>query len=120
MRARPGRWVVVPFAVCATILAHAPRARANSRYPSANQLVIDPGNPLHIVARTTFGIVVTSNAGASWSWICETAFAGGPATDPPIAVPADRPNLLGTATRLARGGDGGFGWGFAPSGKRRQ
>ena len=39
-------------------------ALANGRFPLANQLVVDPTNPDHMVARATFGILDTHDNGA--------------------------------------------------------
>jgi len=46
---------------------------ANGRFPEANQLVVDPEDAMHLVVRTTFGILSSADAGASWTWICEAA-----------------------------------------------
>ena len=52
----------------------APRAAAaNGRYPLANQLVAQPGDPSHLAARTTFGLLRSADAGATWTWVCEEA-----------------------------------------------
>src|SRR4051794_34190183 len=48
-------------------------ARANGRYPLASQLVVDPLDPDHLVARTTFGVLSSADAGATWRWVCEEA-----------------------------------------------
>jgi MYXO-CTERM domain-containing protein len=72
----------------AVVLLLAPQAHANSAYPTAGQLVIDPADPTHMVLRTTFGMVMSHDAGASWQWVCEGA-AGYIDEDPPIAVPAN-------------------------------
>jgi hypothetical protein len=56
-------------------------ALANGRYPAADMLVADPGDPSHLVLRATFGTLVSRNAGQSWSWVCEEAigYTGDPA-----------------------------------------
>src|SRR5690242_9544521 len=61
-------------------------ARANGRYPLADQIVIDPGNPSHIVARSTFGLLDSDDGGKNFRWICETAIGYFGVEDPPIAV----------------------------------
>src|SRR5687768_951087 len=48
-------------------------ARANGRYPLADQIVVDPGNPEHVVARATFGLLDSSDGGKTFRWICERA-----------------------------------------------
>jgi hypothetical protein len=48
-------------------------AAANGSFPAAGQLVVDPADPMHILVRTTFGMVVTRDGGATWGWVCESA-----------------------------------------------
>ena len=59
-------------AVAALLLVVPAReARANGRFPAANQLAHSPTDPKLFVLRTTFGILVSHDAGASWDWVCE-------------------------------------------------
>src|SRR5262249_13829830 len=44
------------------------------RYPSANQMVLRPGNPNRLLVRTTFGLLLSNDAGKTWDWVCEGAF----------------------------------------------
>lgn len=60
-------------------------ARANGKFPAADQLVVDPGDPQHLAVRTTFGILTSSNGGADWDLICEAA-AGYDNYEPGIAM----------------------------------
>ncbi len=71
--------------------ALAPRgAAANGRYPLANQLVAQPGDPSHLVARTTFGLLRSTDAGATWTWVCEEALGMlDVAEDPSLALTGD-------------------------------
>jgi photosystem II stability/assembly factor-like uncharacterized protein len=64
-------------------------ARANGRFPQAGQLVPDPSDARHLVARTTYGVVQSVDDGASWSWICEKAIGYGDNFDPFLAVTGD-------------------------------
>jgi photosystem II stability/assembly factor-like uncharacterized protein len=56
-------------------------ALANGRYPNADLLIVDPGDPTHLVLRATFGTLVSSDQGSTWFWICEQAvgYTGDPA-----------------------------------------
>jgi hypothetical protein len=71
-----------------SLLALAPgrAARANGRFPSAEQLVVDPGDPSHIAVQVTYGFLSTRNDGATWVWSCEDAIGYGGVYDPPIAL----------------------------------
>ncbi|HKQ69431.1 MAG TPA: hypothetical protein VJT73_08835 [Polyangiaceae bacterium] len=93
-----------------TSLSFGPAAYANGRFPNASQIVAEPGNPSHLVARSTLGILVSRDDGAHWSWICESAIAQKPLIDPPIATTADGSILVATETGVFRGQGGGCAW----------
>ena len=62
---------------------------ANGRFPAADQLVVDPSDPTHIVARTTFGFLETRDQGKQWLWTCEDLIGRIANQDPPFAVTGD-------------------------------
>ncbi len=65
-------------------------AAANGRMPGANDVVFNAGNRAHLVARATFGIMQTFDAGATFSWICEQVIdISGVIADPPLGVMHD-------------------------------
>ena len=69
------------------VLALAPAtARANGRFPDAQQLVVDPGDADHITVQTTYGFIITRNGGGNWTWSCEQAASYSGILDPPIAI----------------------------------
>lgn len=72
-------------AFAATLLVTA-SAQANGRFPSASQLVFDPSDPAHAVVRSTFGLLQTTDGGASWQWVCEKAMGFEGTFDPAIAI----------------------------------
>lgn len=104
--------LIVPLSLLSTL-----PARANGRFPETNQLVVEPGDPDHAVARATFGLLVTRDRGASWEFVCEDAF-GPQNTDPPLALlpggvlvlgldrGVSKSDVLGCTFELARGIDG--------------
>ncbi|MGH7282226.1 MAG: hypothetical protein ACRELY_11920 [Polyangiaceae bacterium] len=100
-------WLVV-LAITLTTLYPGRRALANGRFPSAQQLVLSPsgGDPNLVVLRTTFGIVVSHDAGKSWSWICERALGFTGEWDPPIAVTKDGRIWVGLSDGLRSTRDG--------------
>jgi hypothetical protein len=87
-------------------------AAANGRFPETNQLVVEPGNPDHVIVRATFGLLVTRDRGASWDFICEEAF-GPQNTDPPVAVLPGGVLLLALDTGISRSDERGCT--FAPA-----
>ena len=76
-------------------------ARANGTFPAVSQLVADPGDPAHLVLRTTFGLLVTRDSGANWDWLCE-AGAGYKDVEPPLAVLPGGVILLGVPGGVSR------------------
>lgn len=87
-------------------------ARANGRFPIADQLVIDPADPSHIVLRTTYGILGSTNAGANFTWMCEVAVGYGGAQDPAMGILADGTILAGVFEGLAVSHDRRCSWSF--------
>ena len=102
-------------ALTALLFAAPQAARANGRYPLANQLVIDPGDPGHLVVRTTFGILESHDSGVTFGWICETLIGSlGSTEDPAIAVTAGGTTLAASSVGLSTSADGGCSWRAAP------
>ncbi|MFO0674015.1 MAG: hypothetical protein U0235_31080 [Polyangiaceae bacterium] len=60
-----------PSLVRPSSLAVAPAARANGRFPAANQLEATPGNDGSLVLRTTFGILFSNDGAKTWDWVGE-------------------------------------------------
>jgi len=79
------RCTCVGSLLAASLSLSSATALANGRYPNADMLVVDPGNPSHLVLRATFGTLVSNDAGQNWSWICEGAI-GYTDGDPAITV----------------------------------
>jgi hypothetical protein len=61
-------------------------ARANGRFPAANQLVVDPSDPEHFLLRATYGLLSSHDAGNTFSWICEDVLGAVGETDPAVAI----------------------------------
>src|SRR5262245_35467226 len=51
--------------VAAGVAASSP-ASANGRFPAAGQVAVDPSDSEHIVLRTTYGILQTTDGGTTW------------------------------------------------------
>jgi hypothetical protein len=91
-------------------------ARANGRLPGARQLVVSETDPSLLVVETTFGLLVSRNAGASFGWVCEPAL-GYPSTaseDPSIGITSTS-LLAGITQGLAVSTDHACTWRFALS-----
>lgn len=76
-------------------------ASANGRFPTAGYFVAGPGARNDVFAlRTTFGLLLSRDAGRSWAWVCEAAYGAVGASDPTISVGADGTLVLASFTGL--------------------
>jgi hypothetical protein len=62
-----------------------PDAAANGRYPSAGLVTFDPSEPARVAVRTTFGVLVSRDRGATFDYVCESALRLGFEEDPMLA-----------------------------------
>jgi len=97
------RFFAAFFALLAASSFVAPGARANGRFPQSSQIAFHPRDMRVITARTTFGLLVTHDAGVTWSWVCEEALDFRPTEDPPIARMGDGSTLIALFAGLHRG-----------------
>lgn len=81
-------------------------ARANGRFPDAQQLVVDPLDPNHIAVQVTYGFIRTRDHGKSWQWTCEDAAGYGGVIDPPIALLNDGTLIAGVFDGVSVSADG--------------
>lgn len=76
--------------VTLAVLLTANAAHANGRMPGANEFVIAPRNPAHMLVRATYGVAQSFDRGASFALTCEEAIgASGVIADPPITLTSD-------------------------------
>jgi len=95
---------LIGAAMLAVCLGFSWTAKANGRFPTANQLVVDPANPSRIVVRATIGVLISTDAGKTWRWICESAYSSKVLLDDPaIGVTADGSILVGGTNGMSRG-----------------
>jgi photosystem II stability/assembly factor-like uncharacterized protein len=87
--------------------------QANGRFPAADQLVVNPADPTHLVLRTTYGLIQSTDKGQDWRWICEAAIGYGGMQDPAIAITADGTLVAGVIEGLGVSHDRGCSWTFA-------
>jgi hypothetical protein len=79
------RWI--SWGLWAVAMLWPVRALANGRFPRAQSILTVPGGDGSIVyLRATFGVLKSTDAGASWRWICEEAMGFSGTWDPPLAV----------------------------------
>jgi MYXO-CTERM domain-containing protein len=49
-------------------------ASANGRFPRAQRLIEDPTDPARLILGATYGMLVTTDRGESWRYVCEAAY----------------------------------------------
>jgi hypothetical protein len=65
-------------------------AHANGRLPGATGLAINPADERQMLLGLSYGLALTRDGGASWTWMCEQQIEGnGSDVDPSIAVTSD-------------------------------
>jgi len=103
-----------PFVVVALGFASASAtAWANGRFPYADQLVVDPKDPTHVVVRSTYGFLQSRDSGASFRWVCEESLSAAGEVDAAIGVMGDGTILAGVVSGLSITHDRGCSWSFA-------
>ncbi|TAK32669.1 MAG: hypothetical protein EPO40_01825 [Myxococcaceae bacterium] len=86
-------------------------ADANGRFPAAGYFVAGPGPRSDVFAlRTTFGVLVSRDAGRAWSWVCESAYGAVGSGDATISVGADGTLVLASFTGLTTGAGDYCAW----------
>jgi hypothetical protein len=108
MKIERGFLLIIAVGLCASS-----DAWANGRFPRADQLVATPGRPEQLVLRTTFGLLISRDAGASWEWICERSVGFSGQEDPAVAVLGGGRLLAGLSAGLAQASDSFCSWQFA-------
>jgi hypothetical protein len=93
-------------------LFFAASAEANGRFPLADQLIIDPGDPAHMVMRVTYGMLQSVDAGKTWQWTCELAIGYNGTQDPAIGITQDGTILAGIFQGLSISHDRACSWAF--------
>jgi hypothetical protein len=98
----------------APLLLAASVAGANGRFPASNQLLFAPSDSGFVVLRTTFGVLLSHDTGATWSWLCEDALGLPPraTVDPSFAVSATDTLVAGFYKGLEVSPDRGCNWAF--------
>lgn len=101
-------------AVFGSYLLAAGPAAANGRYPSAQQLLVDPDDPENLWVRATYGLV-NSRGRSEWGWVCEDAIGYGSGEDPMLVMAHGGRLFAGAFAGLFVSADGGCSWSLEPS-----
>jgi MYXO-CTERM domain-containing protein len=107
----PGLATTLFFLVILVLLVLPSRAaRANLAFPDSLQILLPADRPDQIALATNFGLIISDDGGATWTWTCEqkeTVAGFGYAVGP---SPADRFYSLSTLAGLAFSDDSSCSW----------
>jgi photosystem II stability/assembly factor-like uncharacterized protein len=102
--------VALTVSACCATSSFSTDAFANGRFPAAGQVVVDPGDPQHIVLRATYGILQSTDGGTTWRWMCEQSVGYGGVEDPAMGIMADGRVISGIFEGLSESADRGCTW----------
>ncbi|HEX6278061.1 MAG TPA: hypothetical protein VFZ53_33685 [Polyangiaceae bacterium] len=74
------------FGVALALSFAAPLANGNGRFPRAERLVEQGGDPEKLVLAATYGLLLTNDRGAEWRHVCELGFAFANAEIDPVVA----------------------------------
>jgi hypothetical protein len=89
------------------VLASAALAHANGRPPYTNGVYFQANDPNSIYVRTTFGLLISHDAGCSFRWTCEDSIGYGGTYDPEYLLGSDGSIYATTYSGLRVSRDGG-------------
>lgn len=97
--------------LCALLLAAPSVVHAHGRPPLVGDLRFHPTDPDTVVARATWGLVLSRDGGERWEWICAAVTGADPTReDPAILVVSDGSILVGTFDGLSKSSPDRCGW----------
>jgi photosystem II stability/assembly factor-like uncharacterized protein len=106
--------LAISLAVCLVASA----ASANGRFPRAQRLVESPEDPHLLALYGTYGLIVSSDAGHSWSHVCEAATGPYVGEDPLLEFLPGGRIVARTETSLVRSGATWCDWSLALDGSK--
>lgn len=85
-------------------------ARADGAFPESYQVVLPADRPQQILLSTNFGLFISDDGGATWTWTCEQTATNGAQLYGVSAPPLDRLFAASPTTGLAYSDDGSCSW----------
>jgi photosystem II stability/assembly factor-like uncharacterized protein len=106
------RWAAraAALAVAAGALLGSAPASANGRFPASSGIIIHPTDPSIMLARVTFGLLVSRDAGQSWDWVCEQSVGFSGAEDPMYVITENGSIAASTFSGVTRSPAGACDW----------
>jgi MYXO-CTERM domain-containing protein len=84
--------------------------RANGAFPESYQIVLPADHPQQIILATNFGLIISDDDGATWTWTCESKATQNGSLYSVAAPPLDRLYSASTLVGLAWSDDGSCTW----------
>lgn len=106
--------------IVALVASASARGRANGRFPAANQLVVDPDDPRHVVVRATYGTMISHDGARTMTLVCEQAIGATGDADPMLGLFSGGRMVAGVVGGLAATSDEGCTWSLMPGIAPRQ
>jgi photosystem II stability/assembly factor-like uncharacterized protein len=110
MRRTQGMTVAAAMLASAAAMLAARDSHANGRPPATTNVRFQPDDTETIYLPVTFGLLVSSDGGESFRWVCETAIGYGGTFDPDYAIDADGAIYATTFKGLRVSRDQGCTW----------
>lgn len=108
MRSTRAAGLALAAALLVTLGAAGP-ARADGAFPDSLSVLVPADRPQYIGLATNFGLISSSDAGASWTWVCEGPITNCSTLYSVSAPPADRLFAV-SADSLVYSDDDACGW----------
>lgn len=101
------RGLTSALVVLVLLLAFTPAAQAHGPFPKSQEIVFHPTDPNTILIRATFGLLLTTDGGAHWNWICYDAlgFSRNDGVDPAVTILSDGTLVSASRRGLVRSVD---------------
>jgi hypothetical protein len=89
--------------LCASVFLTRARAHAEGAPPTVSQLLVDPSDERHLALRSSFGLLVSRDAGTSWDWRCKAAMWYKGNAEPAVAILNGGALVIGAAAGITTG-----------------
>ena len=110
MRSRALKLLAAVLALACASAADSAWSHANGRAPQSMAVRFQPDGTETILVPVTFGLLISSDGGESFRWVCETAIGYTGMFDPDYAVDGDGALWANSDAGLRVSRDGGCSW----------